>query len=110
MLGDMAVPKFSEATSRSYIRHIRRLPSSWAALPTQRPADDVRGFQVHIGEGGTRPPKFNSATLALLSYLARTSTALSSLGIPRQRALLQTAIALFARGDRLSSLSGTRTR
>jgi integrase/recombinase XerD len=70
MLEDMTVRKFSEATSRNYIRHIAEFAKFLGRSPDTATAEDVRRFQVHITENGARPSTLNSAT-STLRFLCR---------------------------------------
>jgi len=93
MLEDLAVRQFSEATRRSYIRHIVAFAECLGRSPETATADNVCRFQVHISERGAGRRSPTVRPRRGLASLAKASTALSSLGIPRQRALLQTATA-----------------
>lgn len=72
MLEDMAVRKFSEATSRNYIRHIAEFAKFLGRSPDAAAAEDVRRFQVHMTENGARPSTLNSATSALRFFFGTT--------------------------------------
>jgi site-specific recombinase XerD len=72
MLEDIAVRKFSEATSRNYIRHIAEFAKFLGRSPDAAAAEDVRRFQVHMTECGARPSTLNSATSALRFFFGTT--------------------------------------
>jgi hypothetical protein len=72
MLEDMAVRKFSEATSRHSIRHIAEFAKFLDRSPDTATAEDVRRFQVYMTECGAKPPKLNSATCALRFFFGTT--------------------------------------
>jgi integrase/recombinase XerD len=72
MLEVMTVRKFSEATSRNYIRHIAEFAKFLGRSPDTAAAEDVRRFQVHMTENGARPSTLNSATSALRFFFGTT--------------------------------------
>jgi integrase/recombinase XerD len=72
MLEDMTVRKFSEATSRQYIRHVAEFAKFLGRSPDMASGDDVRRFQVDMTENGARPSTLNMATSALRFFFGTT--------------------------------------
>jgi integrase/recombinase XerD len=65
MLEDMAVRRFGEKTQHDYIRHIETFAIFLGRSPDTATAEDLRRFQVHETERGSKPPKMNTQVSAL---------------------------------------------
>jgi len=65
MLDDMAVRNFSPDTQREYIRAVKRLAALLRRSPDTATAEELRAFQIHLKEAGTRPPTMNATVTAL---------------------------------------------
>lgn len=65
MLDDMAVRNFSPDTQREYIRAVKKLAAYLHRSPDTATAEELRTFQIHLKETGTRPPTMNATVSAL---------------------------------------------
>ena len=65
MLDDMAVRNFSPDTQREYVRAVKKLAAFLRRPPDTATAEEVRAFQIHLKEAGTRPPTMNATVTAL---------------------------------------------
>ena len=72
MLEDMAVRRFGEKTQHDYIRHIETFAIFLGRSPDTATAEDLRRFQVHETERGSKPPKMN-AQVSALRFLFKTT-------------------------------------
>ena len=59
MIEDMNVRNFVPDTQREYIRAVKKLAAFLKRSPDTASAEDLRAFQVHLTETGTRPPTHN---------------------------------------------------
>lgn len=65
MLDDMAVRNFSPDTQREYVRAVKKLAAFLRRPPDTATAEEVRAFQIHLNDTGTRPPTMNATVTAL---------------------------------------------
>ena len=65
MLDDMAVRNFTPDTQREYIRAVKKLAAFLRRSPDTATAEELRAFQIHLKEAGTRPPTMNATVTAL---------------------------------------------
>ena len=65
MIEDMNVRNFVPDTQREYIRAVKKLAAFLQRSPDTASAEDLRAFQVHLTETGTRPPTHNATITAL---------------------------------------------
>ena len=65
MLEDMAVRRFGEKTQHDYIRHVETFATFLGRSPDTATTEDLRRFQVHETERGSKPPKMNTQVSAL---------------------------------------------
>jgi hypothetical protein len=72
MLADMTIRSFSDKTRHDYIRHVEALTAFLGRSPDTATSDDLRSFQLHQVEQGTRPPKLNSQASALRFFFTIT--------------------------------------
>src|SRR4051795_5537579 len=72
MIEDMTVRNFVEKTRNDYIRHVKNLTAFLGRPPDTATAEDLRLSQLHLTEGGIRPPTINSAVSALRFFFSVT--------------------------------------
>ena len=65
MIQDMKVRNFVPDTQREYIRAVKKLAAFLNRSPDTATAEDLRAFQLHLTETGTKPPTINSTVTAL---------------------------------------------
>lgn len=65
MLDDMAVRNFSPDTQRECVRAVKKLAAFLRRSPDTATAEELRAFQIHLKETGTRPPTMNATVTAL---------------------------------------------
>jgi integrase/recombinase XerD len=65
MIQDMTVRNFVADTQREYIRAVKKLAAFLGRSPDTATAEDLRAFQLHLTEAGTRPPTINATVTAL---------------------------------------------
>jgi integrase/recombinase XerD len=65
MLEDMAVRRIGEKTQHDYIRHVETFATFLGRSPDTATTEDLRRFQVHETERGSKPPKMNTQVSAL---------------------------------------------
>src|SRR5580700_6605625 len=68
MIEDMTVRKFVEKTQKDYIRHVKDLTAFLGRSPGTAPAEDLRGYQLHLTDTGVRAAGVKSAVSALRFY------------------------------------------
>src|SRR3954447_16773484 len=61
MIEDMTVRNFVEKTRNDYIRHVKNLTAFLGRSPDTATAEELRLYQLHLTEGGVRPPTINAA-------------------------------------------------
>ena len=69
MLEDMAVRRLGEKTQHDYIKHVETFAVFLGRSPDTATAEDLRRFQVHEIEQGSKPPKMNTQVSALRFFL-----------------------------------------
>jgi len=67
MIEDMTVRNFVEKTQNDYIRHVKNLAAFLGRSPDTATAEDLRLYQLHLTEGGIRPPTINAPVSACSS-------------------------------------------
>jgi integrase/recombinase XerD len=72
MIEDMTVRNFVEKTRNDYIRHVKNLTAFLGRPPDTATAEDLRLYQLHLTEGGVRPPTINAAVSALRFFFSVT--------------------------------------
>src|SRR3954464_13139155 len=72
MIEDMTVRTFVEKTRNDYIRHVKNLTAFLGRSPDTATAEDLRLYQLHLTEGGVRPPTINAAVSALRFFFSVT--------------------------------------
>ena len=72
MIEDMKVRGFSEKTRNDYIRNVRAFAAFIGRSPDTATAEDLRRFQLHQTQTGTRPPSIKSAVAALRFFFTVT--------------------------------------
>ena len=72
MIEDMTVRNFVEKTRNDYIRHVKNLTAFLGRSPDKATAEDLRLYQLHLTEGGIRPPTINAAVSALRFFFSVT--------------------------------------
>src|SRR5215217_6344426 len=61
MIEDMTVRNFVEKTQNDSIRQVKTLTAFLGRSPDTATAEELRLYQLHLTEGGVRPPTINSA-------------------------------------------------
>src|SRR3954467_6720982 len=72
MIEDMTVRNFVEKTRNDYIRHVKNLTAFLGRPPDTATAEELRLSQLHLTEGGVRPPTINAAVSALRFFFSVT--------------------------------------
>src|SRR3954452_12835862 len=72
MIEDMTVRNFVEKTRNDYIHPVKNLTGFLGRPPDTATAEDLRIYQLHLTEGGVRPPTINAAVSALRFFLSDT--------------------------------------
>ena len=72
MIEDMTVRNFVEKTRNDYIRQVKTFAAFLGRSPDTATAEDLRLYQLHLTEGGVRPPTINSAVSALRFFFSVT--------------------------------------
>src|SRR4051794_34707310 len=72
MIEDMTVRNFVEKTRNDYIRHVKNLTAFLGRSPDTATAEELRLYQLHLTEGGVRPPTINAAVSALRFFFSVT--------------------------------------
>jgi integrase/recombinase XerD len=65
MIEDMTVRHFTPDTQRDYIRAVKNLAAFLGGSPDTATPEDLRRFQLHLTQGGVRPPTINGTVTAL---------------------------------------------
>ena len=65
MIDDMTMRNFVPDTQREYIRAVKKLAAFLGRSPDTATAEDLRAFQLHLTETGTKPPTINATVTAL---------------------------------------------
>src|SRR3954469_13760977 len=72
MIEDMTVRNFVEKTRNDYLRHVKNLTAFLGRPPDPATAEELRLYQLHLTEGGVRPPTINAAVSALRFFFSVT--------------------------------------
>ncbi len=72
MLEDMAVRRMGEKTKTDYIKHVEAFTRFLGRAPDTATGEDLRRFQVHELQQGSRPPKMNTQVSALRFFFGKT--------------------------------------
>jgi site-specific recombinase XerD len=72
MLEDMAIRRFGEKTQHDYIKHVETFAIFLGRSPDTATAEDLRRFQVHQTQQGSKPPKMYTQVSALRFFLKTT--------------------------------------
>ena len=67
MIEDMTVRNFVEKTQNDYIRQVKTFAAFLGRSPDTATAEDLRLYQLHLTEGGIRPPTINAPVSACSS-------------------------------------------
>ena len=81
MIDDMTARRFSEATRKDYVRHVRTIAAFLDRSPDTATSEDLRRFQLHLAQQQVSPWSINAAIAApavLLHRDARTARPRSS--------------------------------
>jgi integrase/recombinase XerD len=81
MIEDMTVRNFTPDTQRDYIRAVKNLAAFLGGSPDTATPEDLRGFQLHLTQGGDRPDATRS--LAFVYEPRKMPTVLSSAEVAR---------------------------
>jgi site-specific recombinase XerD len=65
MIDDMTARRFSEATRRDYVRHVRTFAAFLGRSPETATCEDLRHFQLHTAQQQIGPATVNAAVAAL---------------------------------------------
>ena len=65
MIDDMTARRFKEATQRDYVRHVRNFAAFLRRSPDSATSEDLRLFQVHLGQQKIGAVTINAAISAL---------------------------------------------
>jgi site-specific recombinase XerD len=65
MIDDMTARRFSEATRRDYVRHVRTFAAFLSRSPETATHEDLRRFQLHMAQQQIGPATVNAAVAAL---------------------------------------------
>ena len=72
MLEDMAVRRMGPKTTSDYIKHVEAFTRFLGRAPDTATGEDLRRFQVHELQQGSRPPKMNTQVSALRFFFGKT--------------------------------------
>ena len=72
MIDDMTARRFSEATRRDYVRHVRNFTAFLGRSPDTATSDDLRRFQLHMAKEQISPWSINAAIAALRFFFTVT--------------------------------------
>ena len=67
MIDDMTARRFSEATRKDYVRHVRTIAAFLDRSPDTATSEDLRRFQLHLAQQQVSPWSINAAIAALRS-------------------------------------------
>jgi len=65
MIDDMTARRFSEATRKDYVRHVRTFTAFLGRSPEKATHEDLRRFQLHMAQQQIGPATINAAVAAL---------------------------------------------
>jgi integrase/recombinase XerD len=72
MIDDMTARRFSEATRKDYVRHVRTFAAFLGRSPDTATSDDLRRFQLHMAQQQVSPWSINAAIAALRFFFTVT--------------------------------------
>jgi integrase/recombinase XerD len=72
MIDDMTARRFSEATRKDYVRHVRTFAAFLGRSPDTATSDDLRRFQLHMAQQQVSPWSINAAVAALRFFFTVT--------------------------------------
>ncbi len=72
MIDDMTAPRFSEATRKDYVRHVRTFAAFLGRSPDTAASEDLRRFQLHLAQQQVSPWSINAAIAALRFFFTVT--------------------------------------
>jgi integrase/recombinase XerD len=72
MIDDMTARRFSEATRRDYVRHVRTFAAFLGRSPETATCEDLRRFQLHVARQQIGAPTINAAIAALRFFFTVT--------------------------------------
>jgi len=64
LIDDMTARRFSEATRKDYVRHVRTFAAFLGRSPDTATSDDLRRFQLHMAQQQVSPWSINAAIAA----------------------------------------------
>jgi site-specific recombinase XerD len=65
MIDDMTARRFSEATRKDYVRHVRTFAAFLGRSPQTATCEDLRRFQLHMAQQQIGPATINAGVAAL---------------------------------------------
>ena len=72
MIDDITAPRFSEATQKDYVRHVRTFTPILGRSPDTAASDDLLRFQLHMAQQQISPWSINAAIAALQFFFTMT--------------------------------------
>ena len=72
LIDDMTARRFSEATRKDYVRHVRTFAAFLGRSPDTATSDDLRRFQLHMAQQQVSPWSINAAVAALRFFFTVT--------------------------------------
>ena len=79
MIDDMTARRFSEATRKDYVRHVKTFAAFLGRSPETATCEDLRRFQLHKAQQQIGPATVNAAVAALRFFFkARSNGPISS--------------------------------
>src|SRR6185437_10098935 len=72
MIDDMTARRFSEASRKDYVRHVRTFATFLGRSPDTATSDDLRRFQLHMTQQQVSPWSINAAIAALRFFFTVT--------------------------------------
>ena len=72
MIDDMTARRFSDATRKDYVRHVRTFTAFLGRSPATATSDDLRRFQLHMAQQQVSPWSINAAIAALRFFFTVT--------------------------------------
>jgi integrase/recombinase XerD len=72
LIDDMTARRFSEATRKDYVRHVRTFAAFLGRSPDTAASDDLRRFQLHMAQHQVSPGSINAAIAALRFFFTVT--------------------------------------
>ena len=72
LIDDMTARRFTEATRKDYVRHVRTFAAFLGRSPDMATSDDLRRFQLHMAQQQVSPWSINAAIAALRFFFTVT--------------------------------------